>query len=74
MLGQKEVLRFYSDYPGERASRIWWGLCQGFGGRAESILMSLPPVVNWRYDWKPEAGSREAELYERFLVGRDWGG
>ncbi len=42
------------------------------GGRAESILMSLPPVVNWRYDWKPEAGSREAELYEKFLVARDW--
>ncbi len=42
------------------------------GGRAESILMSLPPVVNWRYDWKPEAGSREAALYEKFLVARDW--
>ena len=42
------------------------------GGRAESILMSLPPVVNWRYDWKPEAGSREAELYEKFLVAKDW--
>ncbi len=42
------------------------------GGRAESILMSLPPVVNWRYDWKPEAGSREASLYDTFLVARDW--
>jgi len=42
------------------------------GGRAESILMSLPPVVNWRYDWKPESGSREGELYERFLVAKDW--
>jgi len=42
------------------------------GGRTESILMSLPPVVNWRYDWQPEAGSREAELYEKFLMARDW--
>ena len=42
------------------------------GGRTESILMSLPPVVNWRYDWKPEAGSAEALLYTDFLTGRDW--
>jgi coproporphyrinogen III oxidase len=42
------------------------------GGRTESILMSLPPLVKWRYDWKPEPGSSEAELYERFLVVRDW--
>jgi len=42
------------------------------GGRAESILMSLPPVVNWRYDWKPVTGSREAELYEKFLIAKDW--
>jgi coproporphyrinogen III oxidase len=42
------------------------------GGRVESILMSLPPQVLWRYDWKPEAGSPEAELYEKFLVVRDW--
>jgi coproporphyrinogen III oxidase len=42
------------------------------GGRTESILMSLPPLVKWRYDWKPEAGSREAELYEKFLVAKDW--
>ena len=42
------------------------------GGRTESILMSLPPVVNWRYDWKPEAGSAEAALYTDFLTGRDW--
>ena len=42
------------------------------GGRAESILMSLPPVVNWRYDWKPAAGSPEARLYDTFLVPRDW--
>ncbi|MBK1716258.1 oxygen-dependent coproporphyrinogen oxidase [Thiocystis violacea] len=42
------------------------------GGRAESILVSMPPEVSWRYDYRPEAGSPEAELYERFLVVRDW--
>ena len=42
------------------------------GGRAESILMSLPPRVEWRYDWKPEPGSAEEELYKKFLVARDW--
>jgi coproporphyrinogen III oxidase len=42
------------------------------GGRTESILMSLPPEVSWRYDWHPEPGSPEAALYERFLVPRDW--
>jgi len=42
------------------------------GGRTESILMSLPPEVSWRYDWHPEPGSPEAELYERFLQPRDW--
>ena len=42
------------------------------GGRTESILMSLPPVVKWRYDWKPEAGTPEAELYEVFLQPADW--
>lgn len=42
------------------------------GGRTESILMSLPPIVNWRYNWQPEPGSKEAELYERFLPARDW--
>ncbi len=42
------------------------------GGRTESILMSLPPVVKWRYDWKPEPGTPEARLYTDFLVGRDW--
>lgn len=42
------------------------------GGRTESILMSLPPVVNWRYNWKPEAGTAEAELYETYLKPTDW--
>ena len=41
-------------------------------GRAEAILISLPPVVNWRYDWRPEPGSAEARLYSDFLVARDW--
>jgi coproporphyrinogen III oxidase len=41
------------------------------GGRTESILMSLPPVVTWRYDWQPEAGSPEARIYE-LLPPRDW--
>ena len=44
------------------------------GGRAESILMSLPPVVKWRYDWKPEAGSPEAGLMEVLMPPRDWAG
>jgi coproporphyrinogen III oxidase len=34
--------------------------------------MSLPPIVKWRYDWKPEAGTPEAELYEVFLQPQDW--
>jgi len=41
-------------------------------GRAEAILMSLPPVVKWRYDWQPEPGSAEARLSADFLVARDW--
>lgn len=42
------------------------------GGRTESILMSLPPLVKWRYNWQPAPGSAEAELYERFLKPQDW--
>ena len=34
--------------------------------------MSLPPVVKWRYDWRPAAGTPEARLHERYLVPRDW--
>ena len=42
------------------------------GGRTESILMSLPPLVAWRYDWKPAPGTPEAKLYDVFLKPRDW--
>ena len=42
------------------------------GGRTESILMSLPPVVNWRYNYQPPAGSAEAELTDYYLQSRDW--
>ena len=44
------------------------------GGRTESILMSLPPLVRWRYNWHPEPGTPEARLYEEFLKPRDWAG
>ncbi len=42
------------------------------GGRTESILMSMPPRVEWRYDWKPAPGSPEEKLYTDFLVPKDW--
>jgi len=42
------------------------------GGRTESILMSLPPLVKWRYDWHPEPGSPEADLYDNYLYPREW--
>ncbi len=42
------------------------------GGRTESILMSLPPNVRFRYNWQPAAGTPEAELYTRFLKPRAW--
>ncbi len=42
------------------------------GGRTESILMSLPPVVHWRYNWQPQPGTPEARLYTEFLVAKDW--
>ena len=41
-------------------------------GRTEAILMSLPPLVKWRYDWHPDPGSPEARLYADFLVAKDW--
>ena len=42
------------------------------GGRTESILMSLPPLARWEYDWHPQPGSREARLYSDYLRPRDW--
>jgi coproporphyrinogen III oxidase len=42
------------------------------GGRSESILMSLPPLVKWRYDWRPAPGTAEAALYENYLRPREW--
>jgi coproporphyrinogen III oxidase len=42
------------------------------GGRTESILMSLPPLTKWRYNWQPEAGTPEADLYEKYLQPHDW--
>lgn len=48
-----------------------FGLQSGVG-RLESILMSLPPVVRWDYDWHPEAGTEEARLYTDYLRFRDW--
>jgi coproporphyrinogen III oxidase len=44
------------------------------GGRVESILMSMPPLVSWRYDWHPAPGTPEARLYSDFLRPRDWAG
>ena len=41
-------------------------------GRTESILLSMPPIVKWRYDWKPEASSAEAKLYTDFLINKNW--
>jgi coproporphyrinogen III oxidase len=41
-------------------------------GRTEAILLSMPPVAKWRYDWSPESGTPEAKLYTDFLPARDW--
>lgn len=41
-------------------------------GRTESILLSMPPIVKWRYDWKPAEGSPESKLYSDFLIDKDW--
>jgi len=42
------------------------------GGRTESILMSMPPVVQWWYNWQPKPGTPEAKLYDHYLQPRDW--
>lgn len=42
------------------------------GGRTESILMSLPPLARWEYNWHPEEGSPEADLYNNYLKPRNW--
>jgi coproporphyrinogen III oxidase len=42
------------------------------GGRTEAILMSMPPLVRWQYDWTPLPGTPEAALYTEFLVAKDW--
>ncbi|CAG1020882.1 partial coproporphyrinogen III oxidase, partial [Patescibacteria group bacterium] len=42
------------------------------GGRTESILMSMPPVANWQYNWLPDAGTPEAELYDYYLKPQNW--
>lgn len=42
------------------------------GGRTESILMSLPPLVRWEYDWHPEPGTAEAKLYDHYLQPQEW--
>ena len=42
------------------------------GGRTESILMSLPSLVKWRYNWQPEPGTKEAELYDKYLKPKEW--
>jgi len=53
-----------------------WDRGTAFGlqsnGRTEAILMSMPPHASWRYDWRPAPGTPEAQLYERYLVPRDW--
>ncbi len=41
-------------------------------GRTESILLSMPPIVKWRYDWKPEVNSPESKLYTDFLIDKNW--
>jgi coproporphyrinogen III oxidase len=41
------------------------------GGRTESILLSMPPLATWRYNWSPEPGTPEAKLAE-FLTPREW--
>jgi len=46
--------------------------CLQTNGRTESFLLSMPPLVKWRYDWQPKPGTPEAELYEKFMIPTDW--
>ena len=42
------------------------------GRRIESVLASMPPKAIWKYNWKPEPGSPESDLYDNYLKSRDW--
>ena len=72
---------FERDFQSYRRGRyaefnLVWDRGTQFGlqsnGRAESILMSLPPLATWRYDWSPQPNTPEADLYEKFLKPKDW--
>jgi coproporphyrinogen III oxidase len=57
------------DLAGRRREAM--GGCAGLSS-AQSILMAMPPIVKWRYDWKPESGTPEVRLYADFPVATDW--